>query len=126
MRCRLESHTCVLFGDKVFDGNETLTDFSGHPLTFVFNVATRQSKITYAAHILFLLDSEDIHRGDGRDLCTVLSLFPASSAFPQAATHGAALTPHKSWEGKLENVWLPQLCAFDEFTNAAGSDALTV
>lgn len=114
---------CFVWGQT--DRNKTLTDFSRHPLTFVFNVATRQSKITYAAHIPFLLDSKDFHRGHGHDLYRVLSLFPASSAFPQVATHGAALTTHKSQRKANREMFGHQLRAFDEFTNCPGSDALT-
>lgn len=50
-------------------------------------------------------------------------LFPASSAFPQAAAHRVVLTTYKS--GRRADG-PPQFCAFDEFTNYAGSEALTV
>lgn len=65
--CQLEHQEFVFSGDKLSDRNKTLIDFSRHR-SLVSNAATRQSKITYAAHILFLLDGEDFHRGHRHDL----------------------------------------------------------
>lgn len=65
MKCWLEHYKFILFGDKPFDRNRTVIDFQGN--VYIFNVVTRQPKITYVAHVIFLLASKECHRGNGSD-----------------------------------------------------------
>lgn len=96
MRCWLKHHKSVLFWDKSFDRNKTVTDFQGFLYIF-FNVATRQSKITYVAHIIFLLDSMDFHRGNGSDLYQVCLYF-----LPPLLSHGCNSQDRAHHTQKLE------------------------